>query len=49
MEDDVLLITCDFLVRFWRSTTQIEALEKLYMDMVSTRLTSSSYLFDASD
>jgi hypothetical protein len=47
MEEEEMIITRDSVVRFWRSTTQIEALEKLYATMVSTRLTPVIYPFDS--
>jgi hypothetical protein len=41
------IVTRVSLDGFWRSTTQIEALEKLYATMVSTRLTPVIYPFDS--
>ena len=47
MEEEERIITRDSVVRFWRSTTQIEALEKPDVTMVSARLTSVIYPFDS--
>ena len=47
MEEEEMIITRDSVVRFWRSTTQIEALEKPDVTMVSNHLNSAIYPFDS--
>lgn len=46
MGGEEMIITQDFVVRFWRSTTQIEALEKPDVTMVSNYFESVIYPLD---